>query len=54
MLLNIMLYNDAQVQVAYLFFTGLRSLGPALQYLAGDLAVEADTVLPVQASHNTV
>ena len=33
---------------------GLRTLGPAVQYLPGELRVEAGTVLPLLASHNTV
>ena len=33
---------------------GMQSLGPAVQYLAGELSVEAGTVLPLEASHNTV
>lgn len=30
------------------------SLGPAVQYLAGELSVEHGMVLPLLASHNTV
>lgn len=33
---------------------GLRSLQPALQYIAGELPVDAGQVLPMAASHNTV
>ena len=33
---------------------GLRCLGPAVQYLAGEMPVEAGAVIPLQASHNTV
>ena len=33
---------------------GQRYLQPALQYLAGELRVEANTIMPVIASHNTV
>ena len=33
---------------------GLRTLGPAVQYLPGELRVEAGQVLPLLASHNTV
>lgn len=29
-------------------------MGPAVQYLAGELSVEQGTVLPLMASHNTV
>ena len=32
----------------------MSSVGPALQYLAGEISVEADTVMPLVASHNTV
>lgn len=32
----------------------MTSLGPAVQYLAGELSVEQGTVLPLLASHNTV
>jgi type III protein arginine methyltransferase len=34
--------------------SGLRTLQPAVQYLAGELAVEAGMVLPLRAAHNTV
>ena len=34
--------------------SGLKTLRPAVQYLAGELAVEAGMVLPLQAAHNTV
>lgn len=34
--------------------TGLKSSGPAVQYLAGELPVEGGAVIPLQASHNTV
>ena len=33
---------------------GLRSLQPAVQYLAGELPVDQGAVLPLMASHNTV
>ena len=33
---------------------GLKALGPAVQYLAGQLSVEAGMLLPVLAMHNTV
>ena len=33
---------------------GTRHLQPALQYLAGELRVDAGTILPLTASHNTV
>ena len=33
---------------------GLKTLGPALQYLAGELPMDAGAVIPLQASHNTV
>ncbi len=33
---------------------GLKSLGPAVQYLAGQLLVESGMLLPVVAMHNTV
>ncbi|KAK9825810.1 hypothetical protein WJX74_009582 [Apatococcus lobatus] len=33
---------------------GLKSMGPAVQYLAGQLSVEAGMLLPVLATHNTV
>ncbi len=33
---------------------GLKTLGPAVQYLAGEMAVEAGMVLPLRAAHNTV
>lgn len=33
---------------------GLKTLGPAVQYLAGELPVERGSVIPLQASHNTV
>ena len=33
---------------------GMPSMGPAVQYLAGELSVEQGTVLPLLASHNTV
>lgn len=33
---------------------GIRRLQPALQYLAGELRVDAGTILPLTASHNTV
>ena len=33
---------------------GISTLGPALQYIAGELPVRAGDVLPVLASHNTV
>ena len=33
---------------------GMQSMGPAVQYLAGELSVEQGTVLPLLASHNTV
>ena len=32
----------------------MQSLGPAVQYIAGELSVEQGTVLPLLASHNTV
>lgn len=35
-------------------YAGLKTLQPAVQYLAGDLAVEAGQVLPLQCAHNTV
>ena len=34
--------------------SGLETMRPAVQYLAGELAVEAGMVLPLQAAHNTV
>ena len=34
--------------------TGMTSLQPALQYLPGELAVEAGTILGLRCSHNTV
>ncbi len=37
-----------------LCFAGMTSLGPALQYLAGEMLVEEGTVIPLLASHNTV
>ena len=33
---------------------GLKTLGPAIQYLAGELPVEQGAVIPLLASHNTV
>ena len=33
---------------------GMTSLGPALQYLAGEMLVEQGSVMPLLASHNTV
>lgn len=33
---------------------GLRTLRPALQYLAGELPVDEGQVMPLLASHNTV
>ena len=33
---------------------GLRCLQPAVQYIAGELSVDAGLVLPLVASHNTV
>ena len=33
---------------------GMTSLGPALQYLAGEMLVERGSVMPLLASHNTV
>ena len=33
---------------------GLKTLGPALQYIAGELPVKAGEVLPILATHNTV
>lgn len=33
---------------------GLKSLGPAVQYLAGELLVQGGSIIPLQASHNTV
>jgi len=33
---------------------GMPSLGPALQYLAGEMLVEQGSVMPLLASHNTV
>lgn len=33
---------------------GMASLGPALQYLAGEMVVEQGSVMPLLASHNTV
>lgn len=32
----------------------MQSLGPAVQYLAGELSVEQGMVVPLLASHNTV
>ena len=32
----------------------MKTLCPAVQYLAGELSVEAGAVLPLVASHNTV
>ncbi|KAL3131069.1 hypothetical protein ABBQ38_000384 [Trebouxia sp. C0009 RCD-2024] len=34
--------------------SGMQSLGPAVQYLAGELSVEQGMVVPLLASHNTV
>lgn len=36
------------------FYAGMQSMGPAVQYLAGELVVEQGMVLPLLASHNTV
>ncbi len=33
---------------------GLKTLGPAVQYLPGELRVEAGQTLPLLATHNTV
>ncbi len=33
---------------------GMTSLGPAVQYLAGEMLVEQGSVVPLSASHNTV
>lgn len=33
---------------------GLQTLGPAVQYLPGEMAVESGMVLPLRAAHNTV
>ena len=33
---------------------GMTSLGPAVQYLAGEMLVEQGSVMPLLASHNTV
>ena len=42
--------------VNFRFFcdAGMHSMGPAVQYLAGELSVEQGMVLPLLASHNTV
>ena len=42
------------VHVSSLTCAGLKTLAPAVQYLAGELAVERGTVLPLRAAHNTV
>jgi type III protein arginine methyltransferase len=38
----------------FLMASGLKTLQPAVQYLAGELAVEAGMVMPLRAAHNTV
>ena len=35
-------------------FAGLRTLGPAVQYLPGEVRVEAGQTLPLLVTHNTV
>ncbi len=38
----------------YKYDAGMTSMGPAVQYLAGEMLVEQGNVMPLLASHNTV
>ena len=44
----------AACKLCFFLYAGMQSMGPAVQYMAGELSVEQGMVLPLLASHNTV
>ena len=48
------LQGCANVFMGYECDAGMTSLGPAVQYLAGEMLVDQGSVMPLLASHNTV